>query len=64
VTPGVRPKEKDGAAAKRDDQARTATPADAIKAGADFIVVGRPILAAEDPRASAQAIVDEIAASK
>jgi orotidine-5'-phosphate decarboxylase len=64
VTPGVRPKEKDGAAAKRDDQARTATPTEAIKAGADFIVVGRPILAAEDPRASAHAIVDEIAASK
>ena len=64
VTPGVRPKEKDGAAAKRDDQARTATPTEAIKAGADFIVVGRPILAAEDPRAAAQAIVDEIAASK
>jgi orotidine-5'-phosphate decarboxylase len=64
VTPGVRPREKDGAAAKRDDQARTATPAEAIKAGADFIVVGRPILAAEDPRAAAQAIVEEIAASK
>ena len=64
VTPGVRPKEKNGAAAKRDDQARTATPTEAIKAGADFIVVGRPILTAEDPRAAAQAIVDEIAAAK
>jgi orotidine-5'-phosphate decarboxylase len=63
VTPGVRPKEKavDGT---KDDQARTATPREAIKAGADFIVVGRPILAAADPRAAAQGIVDEIAAAK
>jgi orotidine-5'-phosphate decarboxylase len=64
VTPGVRPKEKNGASAGHDDQARTATPTEAIKAGADFIVVGRPILTAEDPRAAAQAIVDEIAAAK
>jgi orotidine-5'-phosphate decarboxylase len=49
---------------KNDDQARTATPTEAIKAGADFLVVGRPILAAPDPRAAAQAIVDEIAAAK
>jgi orotidine-5'-phosphate decarboxylase len=65
VTPGVRPKDKEGAdGTKHDDQARTATPTEAIKAGADYIVVGRPILAAEDPRATAQAIVDEIAAAK
>jgi orotidine-5'-phosphate decarboxylase len=63
VTPGVRPKDKEGAT-KHDDQARTATPTEAMKAGADFIVVGRPILAAEDPRAAAQAIVDEIALAK
>lgn len=63
VTPGVRPKEK-GAEARKDDQARTATPREAIRAGADFIVVGRPILAAADPRAAAQEIVDEIAAAK
>jgi orotidine-5'-phosphate decarboxylase len=63
VTPGVRPKDKDGAI-KHDDQARTATPTEAIKAGADFIVVGRPILTAVDPRAAAQAIVDEIALAK
>ena len=61
VTPGVRPKSTSG---KKDDQARTATPREAIKAGADFIVVGRPIIAAPDPRAVAQAIVDEIAAAK
>ena len=62
VTPGVRPKEQ--SADDKDDQARTATPREAIKAGADFIVVGRPIIAAADPRAAAQAIVDEIAAAK
>lgn len=63
VTPGVRPKDR-SPVAKADDQARTATPTEAIRAGADFLVVGRPILAAEDPRAAAQAIVDEIAAAK
>jgi orotidine-5'-phosphate decarboxylase len=63
VTPGVRP----GGVSKSpkgDDQARTATPAEAIRAGADYIVVGRPILAAEDPRAAIQAIVEEIAAAR
>jgi orotidine-5'-phosphate decarboxylase len=63
VTPGVRP---GGETAKsgRDDQARTATPTEAIRAGADFIVVGRPILAAENPREAAQLIVEEIAAAR
>jgi len=63
VTPGVRPKEK-GADGQKDDQARTAAPREAIRAGADFVVVGRPILAAPDPRAAAQEIVEEIAAAK
>jgi orotidine-5'-phosphate decarboxylase len=63
VTPGVRPKEL-AAAAGLDDQARKATPTEAIRAGADFLVVGRPILAAADPRAAAQSLVDEIAAAK
>jgi orotidine-5'-phosphate decarboxylase len=63
VTPGVRPKEKN-VGNKKDDQARTATPAEAMRAGADFIVVGRPILAAPDPRAAAQEIVNELAAAK
>lgn len=57
VTPGVRPS---GGAA--NDQKRIATPADAIAAGADHIVVGRPIWQARDPRAAAAAILDEIAA--
>ena len=64
VTPGVRPSEKSGATKQKDDQARTATPAQAIQAGADYIVVGRPIIAAADPRAAVQTIVDEIAAAK
>ena len=63
VTPGVRPEDKSGGK-KKDDQARTATPAQAMRAGADFIVVGRPITAASDPRMATQAIVDEIAAVK
>lgn len=63
VTPGVRPKEP-VPTGKKDDQSRTATPTEAIRAGADYIVVGRPILAAPDPRIAAQAIVDEIAQAK
>ena len=56
VTPGVRPV---GSAA--GDQKRIATPAQALAAGADHIVVGRPIWATPDPRASAQAIIAEMA---
>jgi len=58
VTPGIR-----GASAGREqnDQARTMGPAEAVKAGASFIVVGRPIIAAPRPRAAAEAIVEEIA---
>jgi orotidine-5'-phosphate decarboxylase len=55
VTPGIRP---DGAAA--GDQKRIMTPAAAIAAGADYLVVGRPIVAASDPRAVAEAIIAEI----
>ena len=57
VTPGVRP---DGAAA--NDQKRIATPAQALMAGADHVVVGRPVHAAPDPRKAAEAILAEIAA--
>lgn len=56
VTPGVRP---DWAA--KNDQARAATPADALKAGASHIVCGRPITAANDPREAAARIVAEMA---
>lgn len=57
VTPGIR---GGGAAAgSRDDQARTMSAAEAIGAGASYIVVGRPIIAAADPRAAAEAIVQE-----
>jgi len=55
VTPGIRP-----ATAEANDQARIATPSAAIRAGADFIVVGRPITAAPDPAVAAQAIVAEM----
>jgi orotidine-5'-phosphate decarboxylase len=55
VTPGVRP-----AGADLGDQKRIATPASAIAAGADHIVVGRPIHRASDPRAAAQAIIAEL----
>jgi orotidine-5'-phosphate decarboxylase len=56
VTPGIRP---DGAA--RGDQKRIMTPAAAITAGADYLVVARPILEAPDPKSAADAIVAEIA---
>ncbi len=59
VTPGIRP-----AGSARDDQKRIMTPAKAIAAGADYLVVGRPILAAPDPKAAAEAIVAEIARAK
>jgi orotidine-5'-phosphate decarboxylase len=57
VTPGIR-----GASAgtAKNDQSRTMGPADAIQAGASYIVVGRPIIAAADPRAAAAAIVEEL----
>jgi orotidine-5'-phosphate decarboxylase len=55
VTPGIRP-----AGSDPGEQKRIATPAAAIAAGADYLVVGRPIIAAPDPKAAAQAIVEEI----
>ena len=57
VTPGVRP-----AGAEAGDQKRVMTPEAAIRSGADLLVVGRPIIAAGDPRAAADAIVAEIEA--
>jgi orotidine-5'-phosphate decarboxylase len=58
VTPGIRP-----AGAGMGDQKRVKTPAAAITAGADFLVIGRPILDATDPKAAAETIVAEIAAA-
>jgi orotidine-5'-phosphate decarboxylase len=55
VTPGIRP-----AGAKADDQKRIMTPAKAIAAGADYLVVGRPVVEAVDPKAAAEAIIAEI----
>ena len=57
VTPGIRGA---SAVAHKDDQARTMSPAEAIRAGASYIVVGRPIIAAADPRAAAEAIAREL----
>lgn len=56
VTPGIRP-----AGTAAGDQKRIATPADAIRAGADYLVVGRAITAADDPAATAEAVVAEVA---
>jgi len=57
VTPGVRP-----SFAATNDQKRIMTPSDAVKAGSDYLVIGRPIAAAENPVQAAQLIVDEIVA--
>jgi orotidine-5'-phosphate decarboxylase len=59
VTPGIRP-----TGSARDDQKRIMTPAKAIAAGADYLVVGRPIVEAGDPKAAADAIIAEIEQEK
>jgi orotidine-5'-phosphate decarboxylase len=59
VTPGIRP-----AGSASDDQKRIVTPGKAIANGADYLVVGRPIVAAEDPKAAAEQIVAEIEEAK
>lgn len=59
VTPGIRPS---GAAA--GGHKRAATPREALHSGADYLVVGQPIITASNPRAAAQAIVEELAAAK
>ena len=64
VVPGVRPDVAGGSGRARerktDDQARVATPTQAIRDGADYLVIGRPITGAPDPEAAARAILDEI----
>jgi orotidine-5'-phosphate decarboxylase len=58
VTPGIRPTDVD------DDQARTATPSDAIERGASLLVIGRPITEAADPAAAAASILSDIIRSR
>jgi orotidine-5'-phosphate decarboxylase len=54
VTPGIRP------AAVNDDQARVATPVAALRAGADYLVIGRPVTAVPEPAAAVAAIVTSL----
>jgi len=58
VSPGIRP-----AGSGDDDHKRLTTPSDAIRMGADYLVVGRPIMRAPDPRAAADAVIHEIEAA-
>ena len=58
VTPGVRP-----AGSAADDQKRIMTPADAARAGASYVVVGRPIYKADDPAAATRAVIEELASA-
>lgn len=59
VTPGIRP-----AGGAAGDQARVATPTEAVVSGADYLVIGRPIHAAADPKAALDSLLDEIAAAQ
>jgi orotidine-5'-phosphate decarboxylase len=67
VVPGIRPVDgggpRGGRKRKNDDQARVATPAEAIHSGADYLVIGRPITGAPDPEAAARAILEEISSA-
>ena len=61
VVPGIRPAGANPSGPNIDDQKRIATPADAIRNGASFLVVGRPITQAPNPAQAAQAILEEMA---
>jgi orotidine-5'-phosphate decarboxylase len=67
VVPGIRPLvggvHRSRGKRRTDDQARVATPGEAIRAGADYLVIGRPITGAPDPEAAAHAIVEEISSA-
>jgi orotidine-5'-phosphate decarboxylase len=58
ITPGVRP-----AGASMDDQTRVLTPADAVREGADYLVMGRPITQADDPVKALEAVNRELSAT-
>jgi orotidine-5'-phosphate decarboxylase len=60
LTPGIRLVAEGGGPPRSDDQRRTGTPAAAIRAGADYLVIGRPITAAPEPAAAARAILDDL----
>ena len=61
LTPGIRPEVRStGETAPKDDQRRVMTPAEAVAAGSDYLVVGRPITQAADPAAAARAILTEL----
>jgi orotidine-5'-phosphate decarboxylase len=60
VTPGIRPA---WSLVNQDDQKRIVTPADAIRNGSDYVVIGRPIRDANDPAEAARKVADEIAST-
>ena len=60
VTPGIRPA---WTIVNKDDQQRIVTPADAVKNGSDYVVIGRPIRDAKDPQNAAERVADEIASA-
>jgi orotidine-5'-phosphate decarboxylase len=64
VAPGVRPSVAADAVVANDDQRRVMTPAQAVRAGADYLVVGRPILKAADPAEAARRIAEEMRAAE
>jgi len=67
VTPGIRPRRQGGGAADGDaagdDQRRTATPAEAVRAGSDLLVIGRPLTRADDPEAALERLANELASA-